>query len=123
MSVDKRFNARGTVLCGKEARFSIKSEDGIYTITRLCDVSLSGAGVETRYPLRPGERIQLKYRSDEITAGVNGTVAWCKAIPGDFFTVGIAFDPEERQRNAVFFLALRRYLAELAGNVTQGNDN
>ncbi|MDX9740245.1 MAG: PilZ domain-containing protein [Gammaproteobacteria bacterium] len=119
MSIDKRFNARGMVRCGKEARFSVKSEDGVYTITRLCDVSLSGAGVETRYPLRQGERIRLKYRSDELTVAVNGTVAWCTATPGDIFNIGVSFCPEERQRNAVFFLALRRYLSELGGDAMQ----
>lgn len=115
MSVDKRFNARGRVHTDREARFSVKSEDGVYTITRLQDVSLSGAGLETRYALRPGEHIRLKYRSPELSVSVNGTVAWCTAAAGEVYSIGVSFDPEERQSNAVFFLALRRYLDELAG--------
>lgn len=117
MSGEKRFNARGSVTVHpNETRFFLKSENGVYTITQVHDVSLSGVGIETRYPLRIGEVITLKYRSSELQISVEGTVAWCNQSKSQVYSIGVSFLPGEKERNALFFLALRKYLNELGGS-------
>ena len=87
-----------------------------HTITQVHDVSLSGVGIETRYPLRIGEVITLKYRSSELQISVEGTVAWCNQSKSQVYSIGVSFLPGEKERNALFFLALRKYLNELGGS-------
>jgi hypothetical protein len=121
MSVEKRSNARGAVTVhSNETRFFVKSESGVYTITQIQDVSLSGVGIETRYPLKPGELIVLKYRSSELQLSVEGTVAWSNQIRPQVYSIGVSFLPDEKRHNAVFFLALRKYLDELGGSSVKG---
>lgn len=113
MSVDKRSNARGAVTApSADTRFVLKSEDGVYTITRVRNVSLSGVGIETRYRLRRGERVVLKYRCGDLLASVTGTVAWCSGGTDQVFTIGVAFTPDDNDRNSLFLLALGKYLEE-----------
>lgn len=117
MSVEKRSNARGAITVrSNETRFFLKSENGVYTITQIQDVSLAGVGIETRYPLKPGEVIVLKYRSSEMQLSVEGTVAWCKQSQPYIYSIGVSFLPADKKRNAVFFLALRKYLDGLSGS-------
>lgn len=121
MSIEKRSNARGAVTVrSNETRFFLKSQDGVYAITKVHDVSLSGVGIETRYRLKPGERIVLKYRSSDMQISVEGTVAWCSRGNEQVHAIGVAFLPGEKERNSVFFLALRKYLDEL-GNTSTAN--
>ena len=116
MSVEKRYNARGALsVHSSDTHFFIKSENGVYAITRVQDVSLTGVGIETSYRLKPGEQIVLKYRSSDLQISVEGTVAWCNPCGEQSYTMGIAFRPGDKERNSVFFLALHRYLDELGG--------
>ncbi len=117
MSVEKRSNARGAIsVHSNETRFFLKSESGVYTITQIQDVSLAGVGIETRYPLKPGEVIVLKYRSSELQLSVEGTVAWCTQSQAQVYSIGVSFLPGEKKRNALFFLALRKYLDGLGSS-------
>jgi len=111
MSTDKRARARGNIeVRDRTARFFLRCEDGVYAVTRIRNVSLAGVGIETRYRLKPGENISLKYRSRDVKLSVNGSVIWCCPNGSHSYTLGVAFEPNNRERNSVFFLALRKYL-------------
>lgn len=114
MGVEKRVNARGVITVrSKEARFFLRAQDGVYTITRIQDLCLTGVGIETRYRLKPDERVVLKYRCGDLQVSVNGTVTWCEPHPDQVYAIGIAFLPEEKARNSLFFLAMHKYFDEL----------
>jgi Tfp pilus assembly protein PilZ len=121
MNTEKRGRARGNVqIFDRNVRFFLRCEDGVYAVTRVRNVSLSGVGIETRYRLKPGEGIVLKYRSRETKVSVNGTVTWCCPNGSHSYTLGVAFDPKEREKNSVFFLALRKYLDRFDGVSADG---
>lgn len=113
MSVEKRINARGAIAVhSKDARFFLRAQNGVYTITSVQNLSLTGVGIETRYPLALGEQIVLKYRYNDLQVSVAGSVSWCEPQPEQVYAIGIAFPPEEKARNSLFFLALHKYLEE-----------
>lgn len=93
----------------------LRSSNGIYAITRIIDISLTGAGIESRFPINPGERVVLKYRGRDCRFAIDGTVAWCKSGKDRKCSLGIAFARENGERNALFFLAMRKYLDDFDG--------
>lgn len=116
MGREKRRDSRGNVTIDPAgSMFFLRSRDGIYAITRVVDVSLSGAGIQTRYRLVPGEEVTLKYRSRDYRLAIRGTVAWCREEEDRNCKLGIAFDPQNRERNSLFFLAMRKYLDDFDG--------
>lgn len=115
MGSEKRQFARGNVTIDRPGIvIFLKSADGLFDITRIIDISLTGVGVETRYRIDNGERVVLKYRAQDLNLAIEGTVAWCRAADAGACALGIAFDPENREKNSVFFLALRQYLDDEA---------
>jgi hypothetical protein len=116
MSSEKRKDSRGNVTIDPAGTmFFLRSSNGIYAITRVIDVSLSGAGIQTRYRLAPGEEVTLKFRSRDYRLEIRGTVAWCREDDDRSCKLGIAFDPGNRERNSLFFLAMRKYLDDFDG--------
>ncbi len=116
MGRDKRRDSRGNVTVDSAgAMFFLRSRDGIYAITRVIDVSLSGAGIQTRYRLAPGETVTLKYRAGDYRLSILGTIAWCTEDDDSNCKLGISFDAQNRESNALFFLAMRKYLDEFDG--------
>ncbi len=116
MGREKRRDSRGNVTVDPAGTmFFLRSRDGIYAITRIIDVSLSGAGIKTRYRLAQGEEVTLKYRCRDYRLSIRGTVAWCQEDDSRECKLGIAFDPENRERNSLFFLAMRKYLDDFDG--------
>ncbi len=116
MGREKRRDSRGSITVDSAGTmFFLRTDDGIYAITRVIDVSLSGAGIQTRYRLKPGEQVTLKYRSRDYRLSIRGSVAWCREGDDRECKLGIAFDPENRDSNSLFFLAMRKYLDEFDG--------
>lgn len=121
MSDEKRNRARGNIeVRDRNVRFFLRCDDGVYAITRVRNISLAGVGIETRYRLRAGQRIALKYRSRDLKLSVNGTVTWCHPNGSHSYTLGVAFDMADREANSVFFLALRKYLDKFEGKSAGG---
>ncbi len=116
MGRENRKDSRGIVTTNPAgSMFFLRSRDGIYAITQIIDVSLSGAGIQTRYRLVPGEEVTLKYRTQDFRLAIRGKVAWCVEGEDRDCKLGIAFDPENKERNSLFFLAMRKYLDEFDG--------
>jgi hypothetical protein len=114
MSAEKRNRARGNIeVRDRNVRFFLRCDDGVYAITRVRNISLAGVGIETRYRLKPGQHIALKYRSRDLKLSVSGSVMWCCPNGSHAYTLGVAFDAGNRETNSVFFLALRKYLDKL----------
>lgn len=116
MGRENRRDSRGNVTIDPAgSMFFLRSRDGIYAITKIIDVSLSGAGIKTRYRLVPGEEVTLKYRTRDYRLSIRGKVAWCVEGENRECKLGIAFDPENKERNSLFFLAMRKHLDEFDG--------
>jgi hypothetical protein len=116
MDREKRRDSRGNVTIDPVGTiFFLRSQDGIYAVTRIIDVSLSGAGIQTRYPIAPGEEITLRYRALDYRLAIRGRVAWCVDSEDREYKLGITFDPENREGNSIFLLAMRKYLDEFDG--------
>lgn len=115
MPADERANARTRIIHpGRGATFLLRTAGGDRAVTRIIDASLSGAGLLTRYPLTPGERIRLSHRRADGELSLDALVAWCTAHPAELYTIGVSFDPADRPASAAFFLSLRPYLSPLA---------
>ncbi|MDR2876663.1 MAG: PilZ domain-containing protein [Chromatiales bacterium] len=115
MSINNRTNARGTIIApSKDASFFLHAKTGVYAVSSAQDLSLTGVGIETRYRPALGEEVVLKYRHNEMQVSVTGTVRWCEQQSDRTYAIGIAFLPEDKTRNSLFFLALRKYLKEFS---------
>lgn len=101
-----------------EVRFFLRTVDGVYTISRVHDVSPGGVGIDARYRLRIGEQVVLKYRSKDTQVSVCGTVAWCGSAGEQRYAIGVVFAPGDDERNASFYRALRRHLDDQPDSAT-----
>lgn len=115
-AMEKRQNARcGLVMEDQEIQFTLMQNDKTFAINRVRDVSISGVGLEAQQEFSKGEQLSLAYNSGDFQLSINGTVMWCTAQDNNNFALGIKFDMENRQDNALFFLAIRKYLDEFDG--------
>ena len=111
---EKRRNARSSLNIGDEHNlFFLLAEGNSYEIREIRDVSISGVGLATQRAFEPGEKVALRYDSDDFELKIDGTVAWCNQTHDNGNChMGIEFDPANRENNSLFFLALRKYLDE-----------
>jgi hypothetical protein len=116
MGRDKRRDSRGNVTVDSAgAMFFLRSRDGIYAITRVIDVSLSGAGIQTRYRLAPGETRHPEISRRRLPLVHTGHDRLVPEDDDSNCKLGISFDAQNRESNALFFLAMRKYLDEFDG--------
>ncbi len=114
--LEKRKNARsGLAMENQETQFMLMRGDEPLAISKVRDVSISGVGVEARHEFKEGEAVALAYDSGDFQLSIQGTVMWCKPEGGGEYAMGIEFDTSNRQDNALFFLAIRKYLDEFDG--------
>lgn len=114
--LEKRKNARsGLAMENQESQFMLMENGETFAISHVRDVSISGVGLEAHHEFSEGTQVALAYDSGDFQLSINGTVMWCTAEDGDSFTMGIEFDADNRQDNALFFLAIRKYLDEFDG--------
>lgn len=115
-TLEKRKNARsGLSVANQENLFSLIRDQERFRISKVRDVSISGIGLETRHSFQTGEHVALAYEEGDFQLHINGRIMWCKLGDGGQFAMGIEFDPGNRQDNALFFLAIRKYLDEFDG--------
>jgi len=100
----------------QEDQFSIEKDQETFNITRIKDVSISGVGLEMPRALPVGDQLSISYNSGDFQLSILGTVIWCDPeTQSGPYTLGIEFNPESRENNALFFLAIRKYLDEFDG--------
>lgn len=116
MPLEKRRNARsGLVMDDQGSRFMLLQNEESFDISRVRDVSISGVGLEVPHAFGEGEQVSLAYDSGDFQLRIQGTVMWCNASEDGGYAMGIEFDRESHQDNALFFLAIRKYLDEFDG--------
>lgn len=116
MAQEKRRNVRsGLVMDDQGSRFMLMQDGQSFDIGKVRDVSISGVGLVVPHHFAEGEKVALAYDSGDFQLNIGGTVIWCNECEGDNFTMGIEFDRDNRQDNALFFLAIRKYLDEFDG--------
>jgi len=117
MASEKRKNARsGLSMENQEGQFNIEKDQESFSIKRIRDVSISGVGLEMSRALPVGEQLSLSYNSGDFQLSILGTVIWCNPeTQSGPYILGIEFNPESRENNALFFLAIRKYLDEFDG--------
>ncbi len=114
--LEKRKNARsGLVMEDQETQFMLVQNGETFAISKVRDVSISGVGLEAQHEFSEGEQVALAYDSGDFQLSINGTVMWCTAEDSGSFAMGVEFDMSNRQDNALFFLAIRKYLDEFDG--------
>ncbi len=91
--------------------FFIDADGESFQFTNVNDVSISGMGIDTPFPLEKGAAIGLRYIADDFQLRLNGTVAWCEtgAEEGSH-RIGVQFDPANMNDNVMFFMTLREYV-------------
>lgn len=117
MSDERRRNTRsGLKIEDQHNLFFLKTQGDVHPITLVRDVSVSGVGLEMNQPFQPGEAVSLKYDADDFELTITGTIIWCQRIEQNGrYNLGIEFDRQNGENNALFFLALRKYLDEFDG--------
>ncbi len=114
--MEKRKNARSGLAMENQAnQFTLLRNEESFDISRVRDVSISGIGLESPHPFREGEQVALAYEDGDFRLNINGRIMWCKAENDQRYAMGIEFDHGNRQDNALFFLAIRKYLDEFDG--------
>lgn len=82
----------------------------------VCDVSVSGAGVQLDEPLEVGTTVDLTFAAGDWKISVEGRVVWCSVSTGrpdrdelasEAFRIGIKFNPRNTNNNVIFFMASR----------------
>jgi len=96
--------------------FYLEDKGELYEINSVQDVSISGVGVGMPKEFNIGQKVALKYDSADYHIAINGTIIWCDNISNlGPCRLGVEFDPGNKEDNALFFLAVRKYLDPFDG--------
>ncbi len=97
--------------------FQIETKYKNFDTAVICDVSVSGAGVELVEPLEVGTTIDLTFSAGDWKIRVEGRVVWCSirnpsksdglGRNAERYRVGVKFNPRNANNNVIFFMASR----------------
>jgi len=117
MTIDKRKHPRkGFSSSADECSFYLEEKGQLYEIKHVQDVSISGVGIHLPRKINIGQKIILKYESHDYHLSIDGMVAWCdNAATIGSCRLGVEFDVGNQEDNALFFLAVRKFLDPFDG--------
>ena len=109
MNIDRRQDTRhpcSLERCEGEFVFEVNEEE--YEVVGVCDVSLSGIGIETSSYVEPDEPVALAYDEDGLSASVTGVISWCDEYPNSrgYYNLGVLFDYSEQDESSALYAAL-----------------
>jgi PilZ domain len=112
MTNEKRKHPRkGFDASADEFSFYLEDKSQLYEIRNVQDVSISGVGIHFPGKIDRGQKITLKYESPDYHLSIDGTIAWCdNSTTIGSCRLGVEFDLGSQEDNALFFLAVRRFL-------------
>lgn len=94
--------------------FRLRALGRHFKFEEVDNVSVSGTGVRLPISLDPDTAVTLTYSEKDWTITISGQVAWSarntRLNHYPSYHIGIRFDPENMQDNALFFMALREFI-------------
>lgn len=115
MFTDTREHQRSKIALHSRAgvfRLSVLGRE--FEFEEVDNVSVSGTGMRLPVVLDQGTPVTLTYTEKDWILTISGEVAWSSRNPRlnhyPSYHVGIRFDPENMQENALFFMALREFI-------------
>lgn len=107
----RRHPRKGFNTTENDFSFYLQDKQQLYQINNVQNVSISGVGVEIPKVINIGQKIALKYDSADYHLTINGTIVWCDSQSNTgSCRLGVEFDDGNQEDNALFFLAVRKYL-------------
>ena len=91
-------------------RFVLEYGGEAFVFSQVNDVSISGMGVLVALPLVVGDKVGLRYESDDFTVAINAEVVWVEKIHDGVYRAGIQFSNENMDDNVMLFMTLREYI-------------
>lgn len=112
MTNEKRLHPRkGFNTAENDFSFYLEDKGQQYQVNDVQNVSISGVGVGLSKGIKIGQKIALKYDSADYHLSINGTIVWCdNTLHTGLYRLGVEFDAGNQEDNALFFLAVRKYL-------------
>lgn len=96
--------------------FRVETKYKAYEAAVICDVSVSGAGIELAEPLDVGMTVDLTFSAGDWKISVEGRVIWCSMRSSrndglthspETYRMGVKFNPRNSNNNVIFFMASR----------------
>jgi hypothetical protein len=117
MLAESRETVRQTIKLEEiNGAFRLDTKRKQFDTANVCDVSVSGAGVQLNEPIEVGTTVDLTFAAGDWKISVEGRVVWCTmgsvktngtARPTETYRMGIKFNPRNANNNVIFFMASR----------------
>lgn len=113
MTEEDRVDRRLKLLdCNIDGLVQVTADDQTLQLNNINDISVSGAGLDTKKLLHPGTQVGLRFINEAHEIGIKGAVIWCVANESssqcnvNYFRAGISFNLNEPLHSRQFFRAV-----------------